>query len=373
MDSFYASVEQQYNPQYRGKPVVVLGHGKGTFIIAASKEAKKQYGIKVGWKIYEAKKICPHIKVAQANIAFYSKISDSIYEIFTQFTPFIERYSIDECFLDFSHTYQQNDMLQVARAIKHAIAHKVGEHITCSIGIADNKLMAKVGSDLVKPNGILCIPPSRYVAILDTLSLNEMWGIGHAIEKRLANLGVYSFAQLRQTPLETLHLHFKESLGSTLYQMARGQDSSPVIHEYVLPKSVGHNHSLQETIYTVEHGKHCLREVCEEVAYRLRRRQMKAKRIILYIKNAEYQTFHKKHTLGEYTWDGEKIYKAVNPILTKNILPITFFGIVCTNLAPSANTPTSLFIEERKKEAILNLIDAINKKYRKRILKPYCI
>jgi DNA polymerase-4 len=176
MDAFFASVEQRDNPALRGKPIAVTGGGERTVITTSSYEARA-YGVKTGMTVYEAKKLCPHIILVVGNNRKYAEICVKLQEICLRFTPDTETYSIDEIFLDITGSHHLfNGPENLARAIKGAVRRELG--ITCTVGIGPNVLIAKLASDLAKPDGLRWITKDMAPSVLEALPVKKLWGIG---------------------------------------------------------------------------------------------------------------------------------------------------------------------------------------------------
>ncbi len=184
MDAFFASVEQQDNPRLRGKPIAVTGAGERTVITTSSYEARA-YGVKTGMTVYEAKKLCPHIILVVGNNQKYAEVCARLEEICLRFTPDTEIYSIDEVFLDITGSHHLfNGPENLARAIKATVKSELG--ITCTVGIGPNVLIAKLASDLAKPDGLRWIDEDAIPSVLETLPVKKLWGIGSHTEEKLA-------------------------------------------------------------------------------------------------------------------------------------------------------------------------------------------
>src|SRR3989344_3975778 len=230
-NSYFASVEQQANPRLRGKPVGVTGGDrmKRTVLGAASVEAKK-FGVKTGMQIWEARKLYPNIILVQGDSDKYLEVTKRFLGILKDYSPYLEVFSIDECFLEVTGNRLQ--VTAIAKNIKKRIKKEIGEWITCSIGISYNKLMAKLAGSLQKPDGLVIIPNQKEaIKILDKIELDEICGIGPRIKKRLNNMGIFDFSSLRKAPLPALLASFK-SYGQFLYDASRGIDHSSVIPFY---------------------------------------------------------------------------------------------------------------------------------------------
>ncbi|HBQ50779.1 hypothetical protein A3B42_02625 [Candidatus Daviesbacteria bacterium RIFCSPLOWO2_01_FULL_38_10] len=367
-NSYFATVEQQANPRLRGKPVGVTGGDRmeRTVLGAASVEAKK-YGVKTGMQIWEAHKLCPDIILVQGDSDKYLECTKRFLNILKDYSPNLEVFSIDECFLE--------GTVEIAKEIKRRIKSEIGEYITCSIGISYNKLMAKLAGSLQKPDGLVMIPDQQTaIQALDKVELDEICGIGSRIKKRLNNMGIFDFCSLRKAPLPALLASFK-SYGQFLYNAARGIDHSEIVpfYEREEVKSIGHRHTIYHDTNDPQEIKQILLKLCEMVAMRLRSKNLIGKTISCWFR-------YGSDTLGAYlihppgvfrsdsmqtttphTNDGLEIFQSAwgifQNIWTKD--RIRMIGVSVSNL--KSQTPCNLnFL---KKEVINEVMDQINNKF----------
>ena len=226
MDAFYASVEQRDNPALRGQPVVVAWRGARSVVCAASYEARP-YGVRSAMPALRAERLCPQAVFVPPDFPRYKAVSRQIREIFHQHTPLVEPLSLDEAYLDVTHSPSCGGIAtEIARTIRAQILEVTG--LTASAGIAPNKFIAKVASDWRKPNGQFVVPPARVDAFLRELPVGRIPGVGKVMEQRLAAMGVATVGQLGQVPLAQLEAAFG-SWGRRLHERARGIDERPVV------------------------------------------------------------------------------------------------------------------------------------------------
>lgn len=365
-NSYFATVEQQANPRLRGKPVGVTGGDrmKRTVLGAASIEAKK-FGVKTGMQIWQAKKLCPQIILVRGDCDKYLETTKRFLNILKDYSPNLEVFSIDECFLQWT---MDNGQLKIAKEIKQRIKQEIGEYITCSIGISYNKLLAKLAGSLKKPDGLVVISnQEEAIKILDKIELDEVCGIGFRIKKRLFNLGVVNFKQLRSVPLEALLASFK-SYGQILYNMARGIDYSPIIpfYEKEEVKSIGHRHTIDHDTADLQEIKQILLKLTELIARRLRAKKLVGKTVSCWYRQAHTPgVSSQSHTGCVFTNDGLEIFKAgwkiFHQIWDKG--QIRMIGASISNLKPQ-NPQNLTFLEENlRQQKIIQTLDKINDKY----------
>jgi DNA polymerase-4 len=245
MDAFFASVEQQVNPKLRGKPIAVIGSGGRTVITTRSYEARA-YGVKTGMNIYEAKKLCPDLILAVGDNEKYAHTCNELSVIYSKYTPDIEIYSIDEAFLDITTTQH---LFGGPEAIGFAIKKEVKDQfgINCTVGIAPNILMAKLASDIAKPDGLQWIKSEDTETLLKDLPVKDLWGIGSATAEKLEQLGIRTCAELGKAPASLLRNKFGIT-GETLKHMGHGRCDRPLIVKEEDPKSIGHSLTLPKDI-----------------------------------------------------------------------------------------------------------------------------
>lgn len=397
LNSYFATVEQQANPRLRGKPIGVTGGDRleRTVLGTASIEAKK-LGIKTGTPVWEARKICPELILVQGDSDKYLACTKKFLNILKDYSPYLEIFSIDESFLELpihvtareskqsqstgiasSSTASCNDeewerAIQIAIDIKRRIKLNLGEWVTCSIGISYNKLMAKLASDLQKPDGLIVIADTEAAEwILDRSELDDVCGIGRRIKERLEKMGVKDFKTLRQVPLESLLASFK-SYGLVLYNMARGIDNNLVnpFHQKEEVKSVGHRHTLSFNTQDKEKIRQVFYKLTELIARRLRAKNLVGKTIFCGYRNADFLNDGRQITI-EYTQDGLDIFNAAWKIFLEiwQEESIRMIGVSISNLK-SKNPQNLTFLEEKiKQEKIIKSIDKINDKYGEFMLK----
>ncbi len=372
-NSFFATVEQQANPRLRGKPIGVTGGDrlKRTVIGAASVEAKK-FGVKTGMQIWEAQKLCPDIILVKGDSDKYLETSKRFLNILKDYSPSLEVFSIDEVFLEIPELDFDDKALEIAQEIKQKIREKVGDYITCSIGISYNKRMAKLAGSLYKPDGLVVISnPQAAQFILDRVELDEICGIGRQIKKRLFNMGITNFSTLRKVSKESLLASFK-SYGEILYNMARGIDDSKIIpfFEKEEVKSIGHRHTIFHDTDDPQEIKQILLKISEMIGSRARKKQLIGKTVSCWFRYAfEYPYTHfeggGKQITIPFTNDGLEIFEAGFKIFNQmwNKQKIRMIGASLSNLKPGLPQTVSLLPETSKKEVILKTLDKINNKF----------
>jgi len=363
MNAFFAAVEQQSNPALRGKPVAITGREKRTVILTASYEARS-YGIKTGMRVDEALRACSQLIVVPANNRLYTHVSSGVIKIFQDYTPQVEVFSIDEAFLDVTGSLRMfGGVERIAYLIKSRIKFNFG--ITCSVGIAANKLLAKLASGMEKPNGLTTISPAETAKVLEHLPVGALCGIGRRTAHRLSLLGIHHCGQLGRFPLPVLRRKFGV-IGDQLHWMGQGIDARPVLSpEQEAPiKSVGHSMTLRRDVSDPQAIRRFLLQLSEMVGRRARRYGVLGKTVTLTLRYADFQTFSKRKTGIEAINLSADIYQAGLRILDGLILmqPLRLIGISLSSLQFEAGQ-YALFPEQRKLQLLTESLDAVNNRH----------
>ena len=295
MDAFYASLEVARHPEYRGKPVVI-GVGNRSVVSAASYEAR-QYGINSAMASSRAQKLCPNGIFLPVDMRYYRAMSHRIFkEVFSRITDRIEQVSVDECYMDVSGALLQwGSPSAIGAWIREQVALRY--NITCSVGIAANKLVAKMASTNAKPNGMLMIPVARHAQFVQMMPLRGIPGIGPSLERRLNAWGVNSVADLARMSLESLEQATGSALSAHgLYQAARGLDDRPVV-PYTQEKSIGAERTFEADTQDMRQVCSMLRWCCDDVATSLRKRGFLARKVMVKLRFPDLSYATKGRTL----------------------------------------------------------------------------
>lgn len=367
MDAFFASVEQFDHPEYRGKALIVGGQSDRGVVSTCSYEAR-QFGVHSAMSMVEARKRCPHAIFVNGRMSRYAEVSASIMNIFKEFSPCIEPLSIDEAFLDL--TGMDNivgDIAKLGREIKDKIKKETG--LTASVGIAPNKFLAKLASDLEKPDGLVIIPEEEAEKIIAPLSVRRIFGIGEKAEKGLLQLGITTIGQLAGCEPKFL----KKVLGNnadTIHLLAQGKDERPVecFHEI---KSIG-----KETTFAVDltnsaerHSE--LLDLCEQVGWRVRNRGVAGHTVTLKVKYASFKTITRSATVEVPVSLDEEIFVIINRLADQVAWtePVRLLGVSLSKLVPAGGEPLLAMADDavmRKRNAVL---DSLKNRFGEKIIK----
>jgi DNA polymerase-4 len=373
MDAFFASVEQRDNPELKGKPVIVSGHSMRSVVSTASYEARA-FGIRSAMPLPQALKLCPRAVVVRGRMGRYKDVSRRINRILNTMSPLVEQVSIDEAYLDVSGCERlMGPPIQIARAIKQKIAET--ENLTCSIGIAPMKFIAKIASDMNKPDGITVIAHEDVEPFILGLPVVKVPGVGKASLDGLTALGVRTLGDIRKIDDRILQAKFG-IFGRRSKQLALGQDLSRVNPVYER-KSYSSEETLAQDTFDREFLLFRMLEQSDEVARLLRRDGVKARTVTLKITFSDFRQITRRHTLKHPVQSAESIYNEALRLFDAESLPskIRLIGVGASNLIPE-NQPfqTSLFedhetVRQDKWEKAERAVDSILEKFGGRTVK----
>ncbi|MHB8909403.1 MAG: DNA polymerase IV [Syntrophales bacterium] len=307
MDAFFAAVEQRRRPELAGKPVVIGGQGdpsKRGVVSTANYEARK-YRVHSGMPLRTAHKLCPHAVFLPVDYDAYVRSSSQFKEVLKTESPIMEDVGIDEAFLDITDSEDSGETIAVR--IKEGIKEKTG--LTCSIGIAPNKLLAKIASDMKKPDGVTILTEQEIEMRLWPLPIRKLYGIGPKTETYLTGMGIDTIGHLAALSLDNLLEHFGKSYGRYLYEASRGVDDSPLVTHWE-PKSISRETTFQEDVNNWQTIAGTLADLSREVTADLRENQYRAKTVTIKIRFSDFATFTRAMTIQDFTDSEEVIRKA---------------------------------------------------------------
>lgn len=372
INSCFASLEQQDNPKWRNKPLgVVQDSGKRGVIIASSIEAKK-LGIGTGHLVWQAKGICPEIILVPASFSRYVEYARKFREVCRRYSYRVEVFSIDELFIDVSKTaHLFGGPIELAKEIKQRLKTEVGDYLTCSVGIAENKMLAKLASGSEKPDGMVVVKNKDKLNFLDKSEIWHICGIGKRIQKRLNKLGVFSILQMRQIPRKFLVREFGV-MGNIYSDWAKGEDFSEVMPSGVVPndKSYGNQLTLPEEVGLKE-AKKVILWLSWQVASRMRCRGMGGRTVSVYIRKKNESAYTQKSVSGCRT--ARDIYMAALYILEHKLdwkKSVRFVGISISNLFLLSSLTLPVLSKDLKWYKISLAWDAICNKHDPFYLRP---
>jgi DNA polymerase-4 len=345
MDAFFASVEQLDNPELRGKPVAVGGSGERSVVAAASYEARK-FGVRSAMSSVIAKRLCPELIFVKHNFTRYTEVSSSIREIFSEYTDLIEPLSIDEAFLDVTKDKKNiGSATVIARKIRHEIKSRTG--LTASAGISVNKFLAKIASDINKPDGMFLIRPEDAEKFIEELSVEKFYGIGKVTAQKMHKLGIHTGADLKKWDLVSLVRNFGKP-GVFFYDIVRGIDDRPVEPDQER-KSVGTELTYEKDLITRFEVIAELYKLEKELMERLEHSETTGRTITLKIKFSDFRQITRSKTLQNYVRDFDTLHKEVSEIRKSLKLEgsrIRLLGLSVSNLETEDCDDRQLYLFE---------------------------
>jgi nucleotidyltransferase/DNA polymerase involved in DNA repair len=342
MDAFFASVEQLDHPAYRGKPVVVGADprgGKGRGVVAACSYEARPFGIRSAMPISRAYRLCPQAIYVRPRMARYAEMSDRIFAIFREYTDLVEPLSIDEAFLDVTASQRLFGPAEaIGRTLKARIRSELG--LVASIGLAPNKFLAKVASDLGKPDGFVVVPPGREREFLDPLPISRLWGVGPKTEARLNGLGLQTIGRIAQMPIETLEAMLGSG-GRDLWELANGIDDREVVPEQEA-KSIGAETTFEKDTDDREEIRRTILELSDRVGRRLRREGYLAGGVTLKFRDHLFRTLTRAVLLDQPTDVGDDLFREAWTLLKRvnwKGKRVRLLGVTATRLLPATEPP----------------------------------
>lgn len=364
LDAFFVAVEQVLHPELRGKPVVVGGRPGGRGVVAAASYEARAFGLHSAMPLATASRLCPQAVFIEGSFSRYRESSRQFMAILADFTPFLEPAGLDEAYLDvtgFESLY--GSIRQMALTIKQRVKDELG--LSVSAGIAGSKLVAKIASDLSKPDGLVEVPRGEELSFLAPLDISRLPGVGKKTEQKLKGLGIKSIVQITNLPLDTLKSQLGAS-GELLYRFSRGIDDRKI-------EAPGTARSIsRETTFAEDTGdrsrlKATLRYLGERVGADLRSRDRQARCITLKLRYADFTTITRRHTLPQTTDSDQAIYATGEKLLDRAIgrekQAVRLIGIGVANLVESGRQLNMLDSSEKRHQQLNKAIDRIRSKY----------
>ena len=365
MDAFFASVEQLDNPELKGKPLIVGGQSCRGVVSTCSYEARK-FGVHSAMPMVEARRLCPHAEFLPGRMWRYEEVSHEIMRIFHEEAPLIEQLSIDEAFLDVSGMERlHKDVRNVGWRIKERIKNEIG--LTCSVGLAPNKFLAKMASDLQKPDGFTVITHEEARSFIAPLPVTKIFGIGGAAKQMLAQFGIATIGQLANADRSILQKVFGKN-ADKVQHLAMGLDDRPVIPE-TAPKSIGRETTFEKDLYTFEDCKAAILELSGQTGFRLRNKGYSGRTVTLKVKFKDFKIITRSiSSEGDISCDEEIFSLAVK--LLKDVAyenGVRLLGVTVSNLQDGGCG--SLCFEENTKLLQRNAaVDNLKKRFGENII-----
>jgi len=364
MDAFYASVEIRERPELAGLPVVVGGTPEGRGVVAAASYPARRYGIRSAMPMATALKRCPELVILRTRMSLYAAESRRIHEILERYTPLIEPLSLDEAFLDLRGSVRLfGPVPEIARRIKREISEELG--LTASVGIAPVKFVAKIASDLGKPDGFLVVEPGELQAFLHPLPVGRLWGVGKVGEQAMRRLGLETIGDVARHDEDFMTRHFGRH-GQHLLRLARGIDPREVVPDRET-KSVSNETTFAADIADREELRAILMQLVEQVGWRLRHKELAGRTVQIKARYADFSTVTRAQTLAAPTSNTADIWRAASALLDRLPRPgaaLRLIGVGVSGFEDEGAEQGDLFaaaVEEKTK--VDRVADAIQEKF----------
>ena len=334
MDAFYASVEQRDQPVYRGKPVIVGGAPQRRGVVAACSYEARKFGIHSAMPSARAAKLCPHAIFVKPRFDVYRRISEQIRTILLRYTELVEPLSLDEAYLDVSDSdLFQGSATRIAQALKKEIKDTTG--LTASAGVSYNKFLAKMASDMDKPDGLYVVTPDAGEAFIEGLPIGRFFGVGKATEARMKALNITTGADLKLLSLEQLRRHFGKT-GDFFYHIARGIDRRPVSNRRER-KSISSETTFMQDVSDVGAMLRSLEMLADDTMHTLTEKQLSARKLTIKVKYADFQQVTRSKTLSEPFVSAVSVAPVLAELLAKTDAGkrrVRLLGVGVSNLQP---------------------------------------
>jgi DNA polymerase-4 len=369
MDAFYASVEQRDRPELRGRAVIVGADPRGRGVVSAASYEARRYGVHSAMPIGRAARLCREGVFLPVDMDKYARVSRQIMALLAEFTPMLEPLSIDEAFLDVTGTRTLfGEGVEQARRIKSRIRDVVG--LTASVGVAPNKFIAKVASDLQKPDGLVVVAPGNEAEFLAPLPVSRLWGVGRVAASDLESMGIRTIGQLAAVPPGSLESRFGRG-ATALGELARGMDERP-IEPFAPPKSMGAEETFERDHRDVERLRQTLRAQAERVARELRAEGLAGRTVTLKLRFADFSTITRSHTVDP-TQDGLDIYREASLLLARVALrqPVRLIGLSVSALSPAGEGQLPLLgPDPARRERLARALDRLIERFGEESILP---
>jgi DNA polymerase-4 len=369
MDAFYASVEQRDHPELRGRPVIVGADPRGRGVVSAASYEARRFGVHSAMPIGRAARLCPHAAFRPVDHDLYAAVSRQIMAILAEFTPLVEPVSIDEAFLDVTGSRR---LFGSGRAIAVRVKARIRDEMSlpASVGVASNKFVAKVASDLEKPDGLVVVRPGDEAGFLSPLPIGRLWGVGRVTGTQLEGMGIRTIGQLARTPVPALTARFGPGAAG-LIALAEGRDDRPV-EPFAPPKSMGAEETFGTDHRDLARLQATLREQAERVARELRGEGCAGRSVTLKLRFSDFSTITRRHSI-EPTQDGLRIYAEARALLDRVelVMPVRLIGLSVSGLGSAGQGQLSLLDAGAvRREQVARAVDRIAERFGAGTVRP---
>jgi DNA polymerase-4 len=346
LDAFFASASLLSRPELVGTPVIIGGRGSRGVVLSATYEARR-FGVTSAMPMGRARRLCPRATVLPPEHGLYARLSDAVMEVFRSVTPVVEPLSLDEAFLDVAGAVRRlGSPAVIATLVRDTVADETG--LTCSVGVAPTKFVAKLASGLAKPDGMVVVPPDEVVAFVQQLPVGALWGVGERTEETLTRLGLRTVADIAHTPLSTLVRALGDATGRHLSELAWGRDPRPVEREQ-RERSIGADETFDRDVDDPVVVHRHLLKLSDRTAARLRAAGMTGRTVTVKVRFADFTTITRSRTLPESTDTSRVVYATVRRLydgLGLQRARIRLVGVRVEKLVPVRSAPIQGLLDE---------------------------
>ncbi len=370
MDAFFAAVELLDHPELRGRPAIVGHPGPRSVVTSVTYEARR-FGVRSAMPVSQALRLCPSAVILPPHMEKYRDYSQRVMAIFSEVTPLVEPLSIDEAFLDVSGARRLlGSPRRIAELIRARVRDETG--LTCSVGAASTKFVAKLASGRAKPDGLLVIPASETLAYLRPLPVGALWGVGESTQQSLQRLGLRTVADLADTPLPVLQRAVGEASGRKLHDLANGVDARSVVVTS-REKSVGHEVTFEQDISDPVRLRRELLRLSSQVGARLRKHELVGRTVALKLRFSDFRTVTRSRTLAEATNVGRRIFEEVTSIydgLGLGRTPIRLIGVRVEQLGDAGGSRLALWDPDEEWREAERTVDQVSARFGRGAIGP---
>lgn len=372
MDAFFASVELLDRPDARGKPAIV-GHAGGRGVVTSATYEARRFGVRSAMPMSQALRLCPTAIILPPHYEKYTEYSRRVMEIFHEVTPLVEPLSIDEAFLDVAGARRLlGSPRRIAELIRARVVEETG--LTCSVGVAGTKFMAKLASGRAKPDGLLVIPPSETLAYLRPLPVGALWGVGASTQASLERMGMRTVADLADAPIAVLQRAVGDAGARRLHDLANGRDARRVVTES-REKSVGHENTFGVDVDDADTLRRELLRLSGRVGERLRRHGLEGRTVAIKVRFSDFRTITRSRTLAEPTNVGRRLFEEAWQIfealaLDLRATPIRLIGVRAEQLLDAGGDAVALWDPDEEWRETERALDAVSARFGRGTIGP---
>ena len=372
MDAFFASVELLERPDARGKPAIV-GHVGGRGVVTSATYEARRYGVRSAMPMSQALRLCPNAIILTPHYERYTQYSAAVMDIFHEVTPLVEPLSIDEAFLDVSGARR---LLGSPRRIAELIRSRVFEEtgLTCSVGVAATKFMAKLASGRAKPDGLLVIPRAETLAFLRPLPVGALWGVGASTQASLERMGLLTVADLADAPLHVLQKAVGDAGGRRLHDLANGRDARRIVTQS-REKSIGHENTFGVDVGDLDTLRREFLRLSGRVGERLREHELVARTVAIKVRFSDFRTITRSRTLAEPTNVGRRLFEEAWDVfgalgLDVQQTPLRLIGVRAEQLLDAGGDALALWDPDEEWRETERTLDAVSARFGRGVIGP---